>query len=499
MVALARGFPMNGWRILVIGLGVSFASGCFVFQKSEGGGQTLTPASRDVSSGDVALPPGYAIEPIASQLTFPTSITFDEAGDAYVVESGYAYGEVFTVPRLLRLHAGQTPEVIAAGDNGPWTGVVFHDGAFYVAEGGQQRGGRIVKISRDGKLTPIVEGLPGMADHHTNGPALGPDGYLYFGQGSATNSGVVGEDNASFGWLERHPEVHDVPCRDVVLTGVNFKTKNPLSDNPDERVSTGAFSRFGEKTAAGQIVPGRIPCTGAVMRVPLKGGPVELVAWGFRNPFGLAFSSDGTLYVTDNGYDDRGSRPVFGAADVLWRVKTGAWYGWPDYSEGRPIYEDPVWGDHYRVPGKDTPPRLLARAPGRVPDPVALLPVHASADGLDFSRSPEFGYVGQAFIAVFGDQAPTVGKVLEPVGFKVVRVDVTNGVIADFAVNRAKKAGPASKVGGRGLERPLAVRFDPTGRSLYVVDFGVLTVSDTATKPLQRTGTVWRIARRANR
>jgi hypothetical protein len=76
-----------------------------------------------------------------------------------------------------------------------------------------------------------------------------------------------------------------------------------------------------------------------------------------------------------------------------------------------------------------------------------------------------------------------------------VRVNVKTGVITDFAVNRSKLAGPASKIRGGGLERPLAARFDPSGRSLYVVDFGVLTVSETETKPRPHTGTVWRISR----
>jgi glucose/arabinose dehydrogenase len=459
----------------------------------------MTPASRTVQESDVALPPGYVIESIATHLTFPTSITFDDRGDAYVTESGYAYGEVFTVPRLLRLRERQAPELVVAGDNGPWTGVVFHDGAFYVAEGGQQRGGRILKITRDGNVTALVDGLPSLGDHHTNGPAIGKDGFLYFSQGSATNSAVVGEDNASFGWLARHPEFHDIPCRDVVLTGASFETHNPLTPDEDDRVSTGAYTKFGERTAPGQVVAGRLPCTGAVMRVPLAGGPLELVAWGFRNPFGLAFAPDGALYATDNGYDDRGSRAVFGAADVLWRVEPGAWFGWPDFSEARPIYEDAVWKDHYRVPGKSTPPRLLAQHPSRPPEPIALFPVHASADGIDFSRSADFGYVGQAFVALFGDQSPTVGKTLGPVGFKVVRVDIKTGISADFAVNRAPQAGPASKLQSSGLERPVSVRFDPSGRSLYVVDFGVLTVNGTETKPRPGSGTVWRITRKVGR
>ncbi len=471
------------------------ASACYWLGSSSGGGQVMVPASRTVNRGDVALPPGFAIETIATRLTFPTSIAFDDRGDIYVTESGYAYGEVFTVPRLLRLREEQAPQIIASGDNGPWTGVVFHDGAFYVAEGGQQHGGRIVKIGRDGTVIPLVEGLPSFGDHHTNGPAIGKDGFVYFAVGSATNAAVVGEDNASFGWLERHPEFHDIPCRDVTLTGANFETENPLTTDDDDHATTGAYTKFGEKTAPGQVIRGQVPCTGAVLRVPLSGGRVELVAWGFRNPFGLAFAPSGALYVTDNGYDDRGSRAVFGAADVLWRVQPGAWYGWPDFSESRPIFEDEVWGDHYRVPGKDTPLRLLAAHPGKPPAPSALFPVHASADGFDFSHSAEFGYVGQAFVAAFGDQSPTVGKTLEPVGFKVLRVELETGVVHDFAVNRSKHAGPASKIRGAGLERPVAVRFDPSGSSLYVVDFGILTTSDNATRPRPRTGAIWRISR----
>ena len=50
---------------------------------------------------------------------------------------------------------------------------------------------------------------------------------------------------------------------------------------------------------------------------PPTGGAPQLVTWGFRNPFGFSFAPDGRLYVTDNGYDVRGSRPVFGAGDLL--------------------------------------------------------------------------------------------------------------------------------------------------------------------------------------
>lgn len=450
----------------------------------------MSEAQRDAAkSSDVLVPPGFVIEPVVRGLTFPSGVTFDDQGAVYVVESGYSYGETFKTARLLRVESDASTHVIATGTNGPWTGVSFHAGNFYVSEGGQLEGGRILRITPQGERQVLVEGLPGQGDHHTNGPVVSPDGWVYFGQGSATNSGVVGADNAKMGWLERHSHVHDIPCRDVHLRGVNFESENPL-ESGERRVTTGAYVAYGTPSTAGQIVEGRLPCSGAVLRVRADGGPLELVAWGLRNPFGLAFDAKGTLFVTNNGADERGSRPVFGSADTLYRVESGAWYGWPDHSEGRPLAHD-----RYAPPGGPQVSDLIDPDPGVPPQPVAYLPVHASADGFDISRSASFGYVGQAFIALFGDQSPEVGKVLAPVGFKVIRVNLETGVSYDFALNRGDKSGPASLLGTGGLERPIAARFDPQGAALYVVDFGVLAVKDGKFDPRASTGSLWKIRR----
>ena len=466
-------------------------SACYSLRASAGGGQTAFHPPRPIQAADVAVPAGYRIEPVATGLTFPTGVAFDDLGRVYVVESGYSYGEAWTTPRLLRLTPDGQPAVIATGGrNGPWNGVTFHQGAFYVAEGGELEGGRILRIDLQGTITPIVEGLPSFGDHHTDGPVIGPDGFVYFGQGTATNSAVVGEDNAKFGWLARQPTFHDAPCRDITLAGQNFESANPLPSAAQARVTTGAFAAFGTPTPQGQVIQGRIPCNGAILRVALSGGALELVAWGFRNPFGLAFAPDGRLYVAENGYDERGSRPVWGAADHLWVVTPGTWYGWPDFSGNLPLTRE-----DFKPPGKPALSFLLAAHPNPPPKPVAVFGVHSSSNGFDFSRNPAFGHVGKAFVAQFGDMAPSVGKILRPVGFKVVRVDVTNGVIEDFAVNKGRTNGPASWVGSGGLERPVAARFDPGGTALYVVDFGVMTVSSQGPSPQAGTGVLWRITR----
>jgi hypothetical protein len=463
--------------------------GCYGIRPSAGGAEAET-TSRQIDTSDIALPEGYEIEAFTTGLTFPTGLTFDDGGNIYVVESGYSYGETWTEPRLIQLSEKGTHTVIASGEkNGPWNGVSFDDGYFYVAEGGELNGGKILKINKEGAITELIENLPSKGDHHTNGPVVA-QGYIYFGQGTATNSGIVGEDNADFGWLDRHPDFHDIPCEDIILNGENYETNNLLTEDLGDVAITGAYVPFNTKTSEGQVIKGFIPCSGSIMRIPVDGGDPELIAWGFRNPYGLAMH-EGNLFVVDNGFDERGSRPVWGTGDILWEVKENQWYGWPDYS-GHHALNDEV----YKVPGKGKTKLLLKEKPNEPPNPVAVLGVHSSSNGIDFSTSEDFGFRGNAFIAQLGDMAPNVGKVLGPVGFKVVMVDLENESIIDFAVNKGKKNGPASYLENGGLERPIAVKFSPNGKSLYVVDFGIIEIEGENTISHKETGTIWKISRK---
>jgi glucose/arabinose dehydrogenase len=475
-------------RVIAVGLScVLVFTGCYSVRPTKGGGKASRHVERQPNPADVSLPSGYRIQVVARGFTFPTGAVFDEQGRLHVVESGYSYGEVWTTPQLVRVDSDGKRTVIARGGrNGPWTGVAFHDGAFFIAEGGALEGGRILRVSADGSIKVIVDGLPSFGDHHTDGPAVSPDGWIYFAQGTASNSGVIGEDNAKFGWLKRRPDFHDIPGADITLAGQNFRTPDVM--HKKGRATTGAFVPFGTATTEGQVIRGSMKCSGGILRVRPDGSDLQLVAWGLRNPFGLAFSPDSTLYVTENGYDERGSRPVWGAPDVLWRVQSGLWYGWPDFAAGEPLNTE-----HFDPPGKPRPKFLLAKHPNAPPKPVTTFGVHASANGLDFSRNATFGHAGDAFVALFGDQVPSVGKALHPVGFKVVRVDVKRGLVHDFAVNLGRENGPASQSGRGGLERPIAVKFTPSGDELIVVDFGVLREDKSGAHPQQGTGVIWKI------
>lgn len=75
----------------------------------------------------------------------------------------------------------------------------------------------------------LVTGLPSSGDHDDNQLTAGRDGNIYFGQGTGTNSGVVGLDNVfPYLWLTFWPDVHDIPARDVRVSDQTFTTPDPL-------------------------------------------------------------------------------------------------------------------------------------------------------------------------------------------------------------------------------------------------------------------------------
>ncbi|HYG37144.1 MAG TPA: glucose dehydrogenase [Cytophagales bacterium] len=473
-------------------LSAFYLNSCYRIRSPKGGGEIRDFNERKINVSHIALPEGYQIEYIAQGLTYPSGITFDEQGTPYVIEAGYSYGEEWTEPKLLRINADGETTLVAKGDkNGPWNGITYYEGNFYIAEGGQLNGGRIIKISKEGNVEVLVDNLPSYGDHHTNGPII-MDGYLYFGQGTATNSGIVGNDNAKFGWLERKPEFHDIPCRDLTLNGINFESKNALTDNPDDVTETGAYLPYGTSSEKNQVVSGSLPCSGSILRIPLSGGDMELVAWGLRNPFGLAVSPDSKLFITENSFDERGSRPIWGSGDVLWEINTGKWYGWPDFAAGKSIVND----EEFKSPKDKKLKAILASYPNDPPKPAAIFGVHASVCGFDFSSSDRFGFKGEAFVSEFGDMVPQVGKGLAPVGFKISKVNIKTGVVEDFAVNKGNRNGPASWLKSSGLERPVAAKFNPSGNALYIVDFGVMAVNKKSTRPYKKTGVIWKITKK---
>lgn len=397
---------------------------------------------------------------VAEGLSFPTSVTFDEEGAAYVAESGLPFGGAKAGGRVWRLEDDARRTLLVENLRPPVNGLTFHRGHLYVSEGGHPA--RISRFDLDGRRqTVILDDLPGPGNYHTNMVAFAPDGKLYFSQGAMTNTGVIGLDAYELGWLRRLPHLHDLPGRDIVLNGVNVETPNPLAGETDARTQTGAFVPFGVRTEPGQRVAARLPCTAAVMRCNADGSELELVAWGLRNAYGLGFLPDGRLLAVDQGADDRGSRPVAEVPDMLFEVREGAWYGWPDFVGDVPI-NDPRF-----TPRRGAPPTFLLANHDELPPPERPLlrfPPHAAAVKFDVASSNSKTWPGHLFVALFGDEVPMTAPEGPRVGRSVARVDPSDWSLHPFA--------------RKNLLRPIDVRFGPHDGALYVLDFGAFEMLD---------------------
>jgi len=439
------------------------------------------------------VPSGYRVEVVLSGLTYPSSAEFDDAGNLFVAEAGYSYGDPKAKPRVLRVSpAGKVSVAAAEGLVGPVNDLLWRAGKMYVSHRGK------ISVLNDGSVRDLVTGLPSDGDHQNNQMSAGPDGKIYFGQGTTTNSGVVGVDNFKMGWLKEHPSFHDAPAKDIKLVGREFQTPNPLNEKSGE-VSTSAFHPFGQKIPGATTVPGQTKASGTILRMDPDGSNLEVYAWGLRNPYGVMWGPDGKLYATENGLDVRGSRPIANDAEDLYEIKQGAWYGWPDYAMGLPV-TDP----RFKPEGKPQPQFLMAEHPP-VEQPLLTFPKHSAVTKIDFAPTEAFGK-GKMFVAFFGHMTPMTGTPPEQHGgHRVVRIDAATKQLETFFGKKqhghGHDGGGHASGGGHGEKeesvtagprRLLDVRFAPAGDALYVVDFGSMVVEGKPV-PIPETGVVWRV------
>ncbi len=439
------------------------------------------------------VPEGYRVEVLLSGLQYPTSIEFGDDGKIYVAEAGNIDGDWVAPARVLEFPALNArladAKIVADELSGPVTDLLWHQGRLYISHRGK------ISVLEKGKVRDLVTNLPSFGDHHNNQLTIGPDGKIYFGQGTASNSGVIGVDNFLLGWLAPWPNFCDVPGRDITLVGQTFDSADPLkalTKNQAGMVKTSAFHPFG-KTASGLQVKGNARATGAILRMDLDGGNLEAYAWGLRNPFGVLWGPDGKLYASENGADERGVRPIANCPDTLWVIKEGAWYGWPDYVSGIPV-TDP----RFRSTAGPAPEFLMKDHPP-VEKPLMTFEPHASLTKLDFSSSAKFGFVGQMFLAASGDYAPATAVEQKRAGYWVKRIDLATGKAEPFfeVKKSAMGQGDLASVTTPGPKRPVDVRF--SGDALYVVDIGAVTFTQSGVGPSPRpfpgSGVVWRIKR----
>ena len=488
---MARSFPPRWPSLSALALGaLLLAPGAAAAQSGPTAtpppAQTATPSPpaakdvpRKINPADISLPAGYKIEPVVTNLSVLTTLAFDRR-DLLVAESGW---QDTAKPRILRLSLdkpdGAVQPLAADGLEWPVTGLLVDGSTLYVSHKGT-----VSIVGPGGALKDIVADLPSKGDHQNNTLALGPDGKLYMGQGTLTNSAVVGIDNYVFGWLAERPELHEIPCQDITLVGDNFESDDPLHRG-GPKVRTGAYKPFGQTSTPGEVIKGNVKCGGSIVRFNRDGSGFELVAWGLRNPYGVRFDKSGQLWATYHGADVRGSRNIYTDPDYMVRVEPGAWYGWPEYFDAKPVTDGA-----FDAPGHPNPTFLWKDHPP-VAKPFTTFGTHEGVNGFDFSPGGPFGFPGDAFVAMFGTFAPvTTGVNIAPVGFRLVRVDMRTGKVNDFAQNKLPGPNYLNQQGG--LSRPSDVVFGPDG-ALYVADWGHSTLTEKGLQLTPQTGVVWRI------
>jgi glucose/arabinose dehydrogenase len=400
------------------------------------------------------------LELVCSGLSFPTSVTFDEDGIPYITESN-----LFNISNrngcVVKVQGTTRDDLLTLTDNlrTPVNGIWYHDGFLYVSEGGNP--GRIAKMDLDGlRFYTILDNLPGRGNYHTNMAVVNSDEKIYFSQGAMTNSGIVGLDSYNIGWLRSIPDSYDIPGYDIVLNGINIET-NDTPGNPNGQVKTGAFVPFGNSTYPNQVIKAHLPCTASIMRCNLDGSNLELIAWGLRNSYGIGFLHDNQLLAIDQGADDRGSRPVGNAPDLLYEIHKGHWYGWPDFIGG-----DPVTLPRYK-PERGEQPRFIIQNHEDLPTPEKPLlkfPPHSAATKFEVLRPSSNPCDAQLIVALFGDEKPMTAPSGSTIGRNIVRVDSYDWTVEPLFLTS--------------LLRPIDIRFNHFDQSLYFLDFGGFEMQD---------------------
>ncbi|RDV11471.1 sugar dehydrogenase [Pontibacter diazotrophicus] len=471
----------------------------------------------------IRLPEGYEIEKIADGLTYPTSVTWDDRGNMYVAEAGGTFlDEEDASARILRIKANGTATEVANLDGKIYpaiSGMTWHNGAFYITHRDRELYGCVSRVTPDGEITQILGGIvDSKSDHQPNDVRVGRDGRMYVCVGIGGNSGYMDENMIPF--VLKAPDGHPTPARDIVLTGYNIELPD-FREGGKGTVLTGAFMPFGTATEPGQVVKGSRKAGGTILVFDPENAEatVQPYAWGFRNAIGIAWNRDNEMFIAVNGYDNAAGRPINDYHDGTYRVREGAWYGWPDFAANF----SPVTDARFKPNSSAIPPTYKGRervakelhflidhkASGlEQPDTSLILGLHevnASPSKPDVAPEGWGDYADHLFVPEYGDFQWITNPLRDKfAGNRIVRMKTSgSGEHTVHAFIQNEKSGPASQQGrlGEGIERPYDVKFGPDG-AMYIVDFGS---HRTSLKRIAEghfpidfdrgTGMVWRVAK----
>ncbi|CAH1002105.1 hypothetical protein LEM8419_03022 [Neolewinella maritima] len=496
---------------------------CLFISYSTLPGQTLV---EDDDTPGVLIPEGFDLKLAVSGLDYPSNIATGD-GRYWISEAGIDPQIAPTVKEISLPASGPgvanvilTPALLPVGTLAPpFTDVSYHDGLLYLAHRQVGTNGELVgAYSRFAPDDPVntfetvITNLPSTGDHSNNVLVFGADGRAYFGQGSATNSGVVGADNAD--WVAVAPDFREIPPVDVILNGTEYTARVGTPVDPDSNAVTAPYRIFNSGPIdSGLLIRGASPLspvdgyiigTGTVYSFDPAATNVSqtlrLEAWGLRNPFGLTFDAlDGTrLFVTNNGTDIRGragnpdapfdtssyvlvgNRPIANDHDDLFELTVGGeaeYFGWPEFIHDSMTLQargvtSTVFCRSPVMMQEDCPGFIFTpdfRLSLSIEPAFAQLGPNVSATGLTAIQSDTFGYRNDLLVTESGSFGPQTG-IFRFTGYRITRVETSSGQRFPFVVNQGSTAAELLAPGG--FNKPVENVF--IGDTLAIVDLGVL-------------------------
>jgi len=400
--------------------------------------------------------------------------------------------------------------------------------------------GRVHRVNpENGERVALAANLPSEGDHQNDAFVFFKDkghDWVEFEQGTTTNSGTVDGEGAG------DIPCFDIKLTKAgerffpFTMGYKRTVKNiPGAPSLVDEQADGSVIVHGTLPCSGSTMAIR-----ADSEVDADGAnpTIRLTGWGFRNPYGMVIAPKdvpgvgGELVLTNNDVDVRGQRPLANGSDDVWPFEVNGVpprnWGWPNqinfFSSADPQFglgnnalaqDAGVFTGNQAKRSATQPAQAiigqaaifdyledasghLFREGNVVPEAIdaefvpgiSLATVDISADGIDVSRNKAFGgaeLLHNFFFAGFGNLEFPLGSVPAAMVGKDVRrlkVETTSAgayvgtVQKVFAHNKVQPGGSPNLNTG-GFLGPLDLKFSPSGKAMWVVDFGGFFTKDS--------------------